>query len=152
MGKESEAQFVNALWHLRSFVSYFKNVHVFQGKVNSDSMLKTVSLTLTLVFAVFVIISIHNGLSQRILSLCLTVKLKCLCGTFIKKLLCSSLDIKNKQTKTLHARCLWILRHLWCWFCSGLRNFMSIKNVHGERNGTPLQYSCLENPMDGEAW
>ena len=19
-------------------------------------------------------------------------------------------------------------------------------------NGTPLQYSCLENPMDGEAW
>ena len=21
----------------------------------------------------------------------------------------------------------------------------------GERNGTPLQYSCLENPMDGEA-
>ena len=22
----------------------------------------------------------------------------------------------------------------------------------GERNGTPLQYSCLENPMDGEAW
>ena len=23
---------------------------------------------------------------------------------------------------------------------------------HGEGNGTPLQYSCLENPMDGEAW
>ena len=23
---------------------------------------------------------------------------------------------------------------------------------HGERNGTPLQYSCLENPMDGGAW
>ena len=22
----------------------------------------------------------------------------------------------------------------------------------GERNGTPLQYSCLENPMDGGAW
>ena len=22
----------------------------------------------------------------------------------------------------------------------------------GERNGNPLQYSCLENPMDGEAW
>ena len=20
------------------------------------------------------------------------------------------------------------------------------------RNGNPLQYSCLENPMDGEAW
>ena len=24
--------------------------------------------------------------------------------------------------------------------------------VVGEGNGTPLQYSCLENPMDGEAW
>ena len=22
----------------------------------------------------------------------------------------------------------------------------------GEGNGTPLQYSCLENPMDREAW
>ena len=22
----------------------------------------------------------------------------------------------------------------------------------GEGNGTPLPYSCLENPMDGEAW
>ena len=25
-------------------------------------------------------------------------------------------------------------------------------NTPGEGNGTPLQYSCLENPMDGEAW
>ena len=24
--------------------------------------------------------------------------------------------------------------------------------VTGEGNGTPLQYSCLENPMDGGAW
>ena len=24
--------------------------------------------------------------------------------------------------------------------------------VAGEGNGTPLQYSCLENPMDGGAW
>ena len=22
----------------------------------------------------------------------------------------------------------------------------------GEGNGNPLQYTCLENPMDGEAW
>jgi len=22
----------------------------------------------------------------------------------------------------------------------------------GEGNGTPLQYSCLENPIDGGAW
>ena len=25
-------------------------------------------------------------------------------------------------------------------------------SVDGEGNGTPLQYSCLENPMDGGAW
>ena len=24
--------------------------------------------------------------------------------------------------------------------------------MHGEGNGTPLQYFCLENPMDGGAW
>ena len=24
--------------------------------------------------------------------------------------------------------------------------------AHGEGNGTLLQYSCLENPMDGGAW
>ena len=24
--------------------------------------------------------------------------------------------------------------------------------ICGEGNGTPLQYSCLENPMDGGAW
>ena len=24
--------------------------------------------------------------------------------------------------------------------------------IRGEGNGTPLQYSCLENPMDGGAW
>ena len=28
----------------------------------------------------------------------------------------------------------------------------TFKEVHGEGNGNPLQYSCLENPMDGEAW
>ena len=25
-------------------------------------------------------------------------------------------------------------------------------NKFGEGNGTPLQYSCLENAMDGGAW
>ena len=24
--------------------------------------------------------------------------------------------------------------------------------IHGEGDGTPLQYSCLENPMDRGAW
>ena len=25
-------------------------------------------------------------------------------------------------------------------------------SILGEGNGTPLQYSCLENPMDGGTW
>ena len=29
---------------------------------------------------------------------------------------------------------------------------VSISTEFGEGNGTPLQYSCLENPMDGGAW
>ena len=30
--------------------------------------------------------------------------------------------------------------------------FLSAQLSFGEGNGTPLQYSCLENPMDGGAW
>jgi len=29
---------------------------------------------------------------------------------------------------------------------------MSLNIDNGEGDGTPLQYSCLENPMDGGAW
>ena len=27
-----------------------------------------------------------------------------------------------------------------------------LTHIYGEGNGTPLQYSCLENPMDRGAW
>jgi len=30
--------------------------------------------------------------------------------------------------------------------------YSSSELCYGEGNGTPLQYSCLENPMDGGAW
>ena len=30
--------------------------------------------------------------------------------------------------------------------------FIALEQSFGEGNGTPLQYSCLENPMDGGAW
>ena len=33
-----------------------------------------------------------------------------------------------------------------------LRCFAHSSVVLGEGNGNPLQYSCLENPMDGGAW
>ena len=29
---------------------------------------------------------------------------------------------------------------------------MKLEVNHGEGNGNPPQYSCLENPMDGGAW
>ena len=55
---------------------------------------------------------------------------------------------------------------LFCWFIAGAQltrstsclpfNFFSlwvpVDISLGEDNGTPLQYSCLENPMDGGAW
>ena len=31
-------------------------------------------------------------------------------------------------------------------------NLRTLVEGHGEGNGTPLQHSCLENPMDGGAW
>ena len=34
--------------------------------------------------------------------------------------------------------------------CTSNCSFMGL--VGGEGNGTPLQYSCLENPMDRGAW
>ena len=35
---------------------------------------------------------------------------------------------------------------------SGLNKKSVLGPPGGEGNGTPLQYSCLENPMDGGAW
>ena len=48
----------------------------------------------------------------------------------------------------------------WKGFPGGSEGKVSICNVGdpglgrspGERNGNPLQYSCLKNPMDREAW
>ena len=34
----------------------------------------------------------------------------------------------------------------------GMDILATLSNKNGEGNGTPLQYSCLENPMDGGAW
>ena len=37
-------------------------------------------------------------------------------------------------------------------FCGSLQICILLTSYNGEGNGTLLQYSCLENPMDGEAW
>ena len=40
----------------------------------------------------------------------------------------------------------------WCPPVPHSPDSQSVIPVPGEGNGTPLQYSCLENPMDGGAW
>ena len=34
----------------------------------------------------------------------------------------------------------------------GRKVMTNLDSILGEGNGTPLQYCCLENPMDGGAW
>ena len=34
----------------------------------------------------------------------------------------------------------------------GRKVLTNLDSIFGEGNGTPLQYFCLENPMDGGAW
>ena len=47
--------------------------------------------------------------------------------------------------------CVWLLSVVFTdTFCQ-TEKFSSSPSF-GEGNGTPLQYSCLENPMDGGAW
>ena len=41
-----------------------------------------------------------------------------------------------------------IKRHL----LLGRKVMTNLDSIFGEGNGTPLQYSCLENPMDGGSW
>ena len=36
--------------------------------------------------------------------------------------------------------------------CNGHQLCNEVEMISREGNGTPLQYSCLENPMDGGAW
>ena len=41
----------------------------------------------------------------------------------------------------------------WCEIkASGMVEDPWVGKIPWEGNGNPLQYSCLENPMDGEAW
>ena len=51
-------------------------------------------------------------------------------------LLCNSMDCSTSGFPVLHY----------------LPEFAQIHVHSGEGNGNPLQYSCLENPMDREAW
>ena len=45
----------------------------------------------------------------------------------------------------------WLPEHFFLFSVSFIF-YSQIKTIGGEGNGTPLQYSCLENPVDGGAW
>ena len=45
-----------------------------------------------------------------------------------------------------------LVTNLWIKVRSSMMYNQEINTWLGEGNGTPLQYSCLENPMDGGAW
>ena len=49
----------------------------------------------------------------------------------------------HSRIQSRFINCIWLL----CFFI-----FFKSITVAREGNGTPLQYSCLENPMDGGAW
>ena len=47
-----------------------------------------------------------------------------------------------------------LLSHIqgYCYHLSKFHIYALVYCIGGEGDGTPLQYSCLENPMDGGAW
>ena len=79
------------------------------------------------------------------------------CLLFIENLLVLSQVPKNtfnqrsekmqKQRKTVKQNKVLIIHKT-----KSQGNLVPPQVLSGEGNGTPLQYSCLENPMDGGAW
>ena len=60
--------------------------------------------------------------------------------------------VKTKSYFTVYVFCVSSITssvngHLGCFYVLALLN-----NIFREGDGIPLQYSCLENPMDGGAW
>ena len=72
-----------------------------------------------------------------------------LCNKSLKaKLLCIKYLLEVLDNSFIH-----ILFLPWSLFMgSGMRSIGPSRVQIREGNGTPLQYSCLENPMDGGAW
>ena len=61
---------------------------------------------------------------------------------------CCSFDLHFSNNASLLAqrvKCLPTMQETWV-------RSLGWKDSPGEGNGNPLQYTCLENPMDGEAW
>ena len=72
--------------------------------------------------------------------------------------------MKNCRIIPLLVMDIWVVSKLCCYDSSAAMNILGLPWAHlnkafqgvhlgfGESNGTPLQYSCLENPMDRGAW
>ena len=64
------------------------------------------------------------------------------------------LEVVNQEMTRVYINILGISKLRW----TGMGEFNSDDHYiyycgqDGEGNGTPFQYSCLENPMDGGAW
>ena len=75
----------------------------------------------------------------------------CISLTSINKLISTDYAFQKRQKRI--AQKGWEILFL-CWFI--MLFFLYLYHDHNlsqlEGNGTPLQYSCLENPMDGGAW
>ena len=69
---------------------------------------------------------------------------------------CESWTIKKAEYERIDAFELWCWRRLlrvpWTARRSNQSILKEISPDYGEDNGPLLQYSCLENPMDGGAW
>ena len=57
---------------------------------------------------------------------------------------CSPWDLKESEATELSLQ--------FTYYTLGHLETASLLFLHGEGDGTPLQYSCLKNPMDREAW
>ena len=49
-------------------------------------------------------------------------------------------------------RAVWLSNKVSACSVGDLGSIPGLRRSPGEGNGNPLQYSCLENPMDREAW
>ena len=72
-------------------------------------------------------------------------------GVFISFSYCLLYESLAFYFKSASSRCLNDLFIKLYQFIS-LSNWYMPSTLRGEGNGNPLQYSCLENPMDGGAW
>ena len=100
------------------------------------------------------ILSTHNGLPQRTLPLCLNVKPKCLCSGPCPPVDGRKKEINAASPKGWASQVALVVKNPPA-NAGNMRGASSIPGLArspGGGHGNPLQYACLANPMDKEAW